>query len=398
MPELVLLRGAKQLLTLRGPRSARRESALRDLSIIEDGSVLIRDGRIVMVGPTRRIENLKEARGASRLSVEDMVVMPGFVDPALNLSLLPDSNGSASQPRPIRIAELAFETTKLARSCLEQGTLTAQAKVNAGTGALRSDDSVLRRLAGLKSPAIQLRRAWRVDPHAASREPAYDYHARFAWFRQKNLAHFVEIEPSLEPPVGCPACADHIWNAAANSRVAVNLPWCGGPASVLSDLLGRAKPASVFLRSSRSPAECEALAASSAIAVFSPNRDLVDSSTGDAARCLAAIGGAIALSSGYDPWRSPNFSMQLALALAVVQLQLTPEEAISAATINAAYAVGVGDLTGSLESGKKADLLVMNVRDYRDIPAYLGINKVLWAMRDGRIVLDNRAASKVRPN
>ena len=216
--------------------------------------------------------------------------------------------------------------------------------------------------------------------------------------RRKQVADFVETESLFDRPGADLAGADRIWTAAENSGLRVNMAWPGGSAPLLSDMLSRAKPTAVFSRSSISAAECQALAASSAIAVFSPNRELVDSLAGDAARRLAATGGAIALSSGYDPWHSPNFSMQLAMALAVVQLQLTPEEAITAATINAAYAIGAGDFTGSLEGGKKADLLVMNVRHYRDIPAHLGINKVLWAMRDGKIALDNRAAYKARQN
>lgn len=381
------------MLTLRGPRCARRESALRDLSIIEDGSILIRDGRIVMVGPTRRIENLKEVRGVTEVSVEDAVVMPGFVDAGLRMSLLPDSGGSQPLPKPKRLAELLFDATALMRSCAEQGTLTAQLRANAGTGAFRSDSSVLRQLADLESPPVRVLRTWRIDPYATWHDLDYDYGQDFESIRQKNLAHAIEVDSRLEEAFRNRVCA-----AAGESGFSVNLEWPGGAVSILSDLLCRVSPRAVCVPSDLSRDECSAVAASTATAVLSPNRDLLDGRAGHAARCIIENGGAIAISSGYDQWRSPNFSMQLAFSLAVHQLHLTPEEAISAATINAAYAMGVGDITGSLEGGKKADLLVMNVSDYREITPNLGMNKVLWAMRDGKVVFDNRRASKARPN
>src|SRR5882672_2673591 len=76
----ILIRGARQLLTLRGPKESRRGSALEELSIIHDGSLLVRDGILVEVGPTRRVENLALARKATEVSAVGRVVMPGFVD------------------------------------------------------------------------------------------------------------------------------------------------------------------------------------------------------------------------------------------------------------------------------------------------------------------------------
>src|SRR5215469_11968167 len=75
----ILIRGARQLLTLRGPNEPRRGSQLQELSI-HDGSLLIQDGVLVEVGATRRVENLAEARAAIEVSAAGRVVMPGFVD------------------------------------------------------------------------------------------------------------------------------------------------------------------------------------------------------------------------------------------------------------------------------------------------------------------------------
>ena len=85
--------------------------------------------------------------------------------------------------------------------------------------------------------------------------------------------------------------------------------------------------------------------------------------------------------------------MQMVVSLAVLRLRLTVEQAITAATINAAHALGRGGDIGTIEVGKRADLVVLNIPDYREIPRRLGINHVAMAIRDGNIVF-NRVRSK----
>jgi len=80
MADTLLIRGARELLTLRGPAGPRRGPELSELGLIRDGAILIRDGRIYEVGTSRRIENLAEARDAEEIQAAGRVVMPGFVD------------------------------------------------------------------------------------------------------------------------------------------------------------------------------------------------------------------------------------------------------------------------------------------------------------------------------
>src|SRR5690349_19456762 len=75
-----LVRGARQLLTMRGPAGPRRGSTLSELGLISDGAVLIQDGIVKEAGPTRRVENLNAARDAEEINATGRVVMPGFVD------------------------------------------------------------------------------------------------------------------------------------------------------------------------------------------------------------------------------------------------------------------------------------------------------------------------------
>src|SRR5258708_33992939 len=80
MRKITLIRGARQLLTLRGPSGPRRGADLRNLGIIQDGAGLIADGLITEVGPSRRVENLALARGAVEIDARGWVGMPGLVD------------------------------------------------------------------------------------------------------------------------------------------------------------------------------------------------------------------------------------------------------------------------------------------------------------------------------
>jgi len=74
------------------------------------------------------------------------------------------------------------------------------------------------------------------------------------------------------------------------------------------------------------------------------------------------------------------------LSLACTQLRMTPAEAITAATINAAYALRRDDRLGSLESGKQADLAVFEVEDYREIPYYFGMQRCSMTVKRGAII------------
>jgi imidazolonepropionase len=103
------------------------------------------------------------------------------------------------------------------------------------------------------------------------------------------------------------------------------------------------------------------------------------------ARDLIAAGAAISLASGYGVLGS-TYSMPVVLSLACSHLELKPAEAIAAATINAAYSVGLGSLLGSLEPGKQADLIIFDAPDYREIPYHLGVNLVHAVLKRGKLI------------
>ncbi len=81
-----------------------------------------------------------------------------------------------------------------------------------------------------------------------------------------------------------------------------------------------------------------------------------------------------------------SLNMQTAMAMAGEVLDMSPEEALTAATFNGACAAGCAATNGSLEIGKLADLLILNVSDYRELSQHLGINQVHTGLRRGEIV------------
>ncbi len=377
MSQSFLLRGARQLLTLRGPSSARRGAALQDLGIIEDGSVLIRDGVIASLGPTRRIENLKAARNAQEIPIEGRIITPGFIDANLHLSL----RRSEDSNRPKRLADFYEDTLILMRSCLQHGTITADAGVSADGRDFHSDIAVLRKIAKIGNSPIRAARTWRVASQANSAIPG-DGRATLDALLRRNLIDSLAVAPQRS--------GDFDMDMVVTARTAglpTKMLWLGESKGTLADLMRQLNPHSVFLPNFGSFAP-EAFGHSDAIAVLAAGKELFEGQVSAVGRNLVDAGAAIALSSGYHSVTAGSFSMQMSIALAVARLGLTAEEAWSAATVNAAYAAGYGDITGTLEVGKQADLLILNVADYREIPRQFGLNHVAMVFRDGMMVLN----------
>jgi imidazolonepropionase len=105
------------------------------------------------------------------------------------------------------------------------------------------------------------------------------------------------------------------------------------------------------------------------------------------ARAILAAGGALAVATDCNPGTAWCESMQFVQALATRYLKLTPAEALVASTINAAYAVDRGDRVGSLEVGKQADLLILDVPDYRHLSYRFGDNLVRVVVKAGQVAL-----------
>jgi imidazolonepropionase len=145
------------------------------------------------------------------------------------------------------------------------------------------------------------------------------------------------------------------------------------------------------------PAEAIQLAGSSAMATLLPYSSFQTGGPGAPARALIDAGVPVALASNFNPLLSPAFNMQTVVALACLRMRMTPAEAISAATINGAHALGRGHRTGSLEPGKLADILVLDASDYQEIARRFGANLVHMTIKRGEIIYREGAVFGSRP-
>jgi imidazolonepropionase len=132
--------------------------------------------------------------------------------------------------------------------------------------------------------------------------------------------------------------------------------------------------------------ELHALAASDTVAVLRPMLHFHGWHGPEPARQLIDAGAVVALSTGWHPVFAPAASVPATVSMACCTLGLKPAEALTAATVNSAAALGVLDRCGSLEPGKQGDFLVLSVPDFRDLPSILGVNPVEAVVKRGAIV------------
>jgi len=336
MQRPLLLRGARQLLTLRGPEGPRRGADCLDLGVINDGSVLIRDGRILCVGQSRRIDNLAEARNAVVHEVNGAVVMPAFVDAS---SSIPESALLSS-----RFLDIAFAH---------------------GSGAIsgRAPYGVFRALAA-------------APPFRASLVSVLDVRTQFdeaqlARAARRRLAQELRIEILAHTRAALHFFHSLALPVRAYSAPASNPDWMG-----LALAYG-ASTLEVNLPLNR--AQIALLADSPACAIVTP-------AAAETARGLMDSHAAVALGSGFGTGAGATCSMQAAALAAACEGGLDLAEAITLATINAAHALGIANDFGSLEAGKRADILVLHLSGFREMSDYNGVNVVSKIYQAGTLV------------
>lgn len=113
------------------------------------------------------------------------------------------------------------------------------------------------------------------------------------------------------------------------------------------------------------------------------------------ARRLIEAGVPVALATDCNPGSSHTESMPMVVTLAVFELGLSVEEALTAATLNAACALGLGAEIGSIEPGKRADLLLLDAPNLLHLAYHFGVNPVAAVIKGGRVVHAQRRAPGV---
>jgi imidazolonepropionase len=412
--ETYLLRGARQLLTLRGPGEPRRGTLLNELSIIPDGAILVRDGRIEEIGPTRRVENLRAARSAIEIDVTGRVVMPAFVDSGVNLvyahsatdrnaarmqSGLPET--ARGQRDEILDAVRALRLISARRLGMRAAAqLSAMARHGTGLVGVVSGFGLdytcelksLRVAKSLDGVPLDLTSSYfggNTIPEDFQGSPdAYVDGVAIPLFDvilRRRLARIAAVRCS--PSAFDTRLARNYLSAARQVGMAVSVHSLQFEHDESVGLALEHDAVAMMHLEHMSPSDVEALARSNTVAILTPAASFHMGLTRFApARELIDRGAFVALATAFNPDSCPSFSMPFVISLACRYLVMTAAEAITASTINAAYAQGKGDRTGSLEAGKQADLLILNARDYRELPQQAGVNLVHTVMKKGRIL------------
>jgi imidazolonepropionase len=417
----MLLINIGQLLTLRSPSDKagpRRGTDLGELGIIEDAGVLCIGGRIVSVGKTRdalRDPWLKKNRKKIiEVDCKRRVVLPGFVDshthPAFIQPRLVDfekrisgatyeeiaqaGGGIRSSVEAVRKAGtnvLAERVLDALHKMAAQGTTTVEAKSGYGL----TVKSELKSLAAIKEAAG--RWAGTVVPtllgaHVIPKEfegAPQKYvdlvcNEMIPQAARRKLAQFVDV--FTERGAFSTEDTARIFEAAEKHGLGVRAHLCQLSETSLQSLL-RFKPASFDHMDHVNDADIRELAQQNTVATLVPGANyFLGLDKFPPARKLIDAGVPVALATDYNPGSSPTPSMPFVLSLACTHMKMTPAEAISAATINGAWALRLQDRKGSIEPGKDADLAVFEADDYREIAYWFASNRCVLTVLNGTAI------------
>jgi imidazolonepropionase len=418
----MLLHSASQLLTISGP--PQRGTHLGRLGIIPDGAVLIRDGMIAAVGTTTDL--LQAYPHEEELDASGHVVMPGFVDPHTHLMWVGDRAGEFEMrlegktyleilaagggilstvrlTRQASIQQLLDETRPRLREMLAHGTTTAEAKTGYGLQTeteLRMLQAML--LLDAEGPleiAPTFLGAHAVPPEYKDDPDGYTIHLCSEML--PAIHHWCKAHvPDRPLPFVDVFCETGAFSLEQSRQILQAARDLGFPLKIHADefdnLGGTSLAAGLGAISAdhlveTSLADITALAQSDTVAVALPCTPfgLAEREYTPALAILGA-GGLLALATDLNPGTAWGGDMQFAIALACRYMRLTPAQAIVASTLNAAAAINRADTIGSLEPGKQADLLILNVSDYRHLGYRFGTNLVQTVIKRGKVIKTNQ--------
>ncbi len=402
----LLVRNLSQIATPIGA-TACRGAAMRTLSIHEKSVIVIEDGRFAYVGPesecTVRIDEDFDARGATAIPgfVDSHTHIPfaGFRESEFNRRLQGETyadiaasgGGIASTVRATRAAsqdDLVANVLARANTMARYGTTTAEAKSGYGLS-LEHELKQLRAIrAAAETSPVRL-----VPTCLAAHEFPRDDDAYVETIVEKiipavaNEKLAVFNDAFVEKGVFTRAQGEAVLRAGLQHGLMPRLH-----ADELSDTDGAALAAELGAASADhlmyvSDRGVDALAASNTVANLLPATSFFLMSPRYApARALIDKGATVSLSTDCNPGSSMTESMQTVVQLATLQMKMTVEESLTAATLNGAHSLRLAHETGSIEVGKRADFVLLDAPSYLHLVYHFGVNLVTAVFRDGRRV------------
>ncbi len=407
----------KELLTLKGNPQPRCGKEMNDLGIIEGGGLAINNGIILAVDRSDRIIN--DYVAPKMIDAANRVVIPGFVDPHTHpvfyhtrenefemrimgksyVEISQSGGGIRSSIAAVRRAseeELYLLAKKRVMRMISCGTTMLEAKSGYGL----STESELKMLRVIK----KLKETLPVDI-IATFLGAHEFPSEYKDDRQKYIRILTEEMLPVVAKEGLAEYCDifteeHVYTIEESRTIlrrakelgfrirmhADELKPIGGSelaaevGAVSADHLGAASAEGInaMKQSGVIPILLPGTIFSLGLNSYARARDMIDS------------GLPVSLATDYNPGSCNCDSMQFIITLATLQMKMTVAEAITAATINAAYSLEAGDRVGSLETGKQADVLMMDMPSYRYLPYHFGSNNVATVIKKGKVIYQNR--------
>ena len=400
----LLITNASELLTLKGSKKPRTKKQMKSLSIITNGSIAIRDGLIVDVGRNLRYKSDEIIDASGKL------VMPGFVDPHTHvvfagsrefeldlklagvpyMEILKRGGGifyTVNQTRKASSTQLLQQSKRRLDTMLSYGTTSCEAKTGYGLD-IQTEIKMLKVQKKLQeSHPMELVSTF-LGAHAIPKDQRADDYIRTVITEMipkiNDLARFCDV-----------FCEKGVFTIAQSKKILDTGKQYGlipkihadeivdtGGASLAAEV--SAISADHLLMSSKTG--LTAMAQNGVIGVLLPGTPFCSMMQRYApARQIIDWGVPVALATDLNPncWTE---SMQLIIQLACLKMQMTPAEAVTAATFNAACAIGRQDQIGSLEVGKQADCIILDCPNYQFLPYHFGVNLVETVVKKGCIL------------
>ncbi|KMY52671.1 imidazolonepropionase [Bacillus sp. FJAT-27231] len=414
MTKPIWIKHAAQLATLasdvKGPRS---KEAMSELGLIEDGSLWIEDGEIKSVGTTEELAKRYKDRvdQAEEVDASGHLVTPGLVDPhthvvyggsrerefemrlegATYMDIMNAGGGIHATARMTREAteeELIEQTTRRLDSFLAHGVTTVEGKSGYGMN-IETELKQLRVIKTLQQQhAIDLvptfMGAHAVPPEFKGREDEFVHlliNEMLPVVASEKLAEFNDV--FCEKGVFTPEQSERILEAGKEYGLVPKIhadeiePYGG------AELAAKVGAISAEHLLKASDEGIKAMAKAGTIACLLPATALYLREEAAKGRKMIDAGVPVAISTDCNPGSSPTTSMPLVMNLACISMRLTPAEALTAATYNAACAINRQQQIGSLEVGKQADIVLWNVKNYQELQYLFGVNHVHSVWKKG---------------